>query len=196
MAVKRVEWQCPACSRRYAIPADLPRPTLCPKCQAAQNEKVEQAEQVETSPPVIATADDEQSEIAASETEPVFPPPPIPSSSTESPQLSPPPIEPAGIPDSQSPAPAASRYRRKYPALRTLVFVYRALAALTFVGAFFIFVYAIISVFGAEGQPERWAAVMLGLGAIGGGTLFGVTLLAFGELIRLLLDIEQNTRLR
>ena len=33
MAIERIEWQCPQCERRYAIPANLPRPTSCPKCQ-------------------------------------------------------------------------------------------------------------------------------------------------------------------
>jgi hypothetical protein len=33
MAIERIEWQCPQCERRYAIPADLPIPSLCPKCQ-------------------------------------------------------------------------------------------------------------------------------------------------------------------
>src|SRR5688572_12908053 len=33
MAVERVEWQCPGCQRKFAIPSNLPRPKLCPHCQ-------------------------------------------------------------------------------------------------------------------------------------------------------------------
>ncbi len=33
MAVERVEWECPGCRRKFAVPDDKPRPKLCPQCQ-------------------------------------------------------------------------------------------------------------------------------------------------------------------
>ena len=54
MAIERIEWQCPQCERRYAIPADLPRPSLCPKCQPDETQPTATA--VATSAGVIDLA--------------------------------------------------------------------------------------------------------------------------------------------
>ena len=35
MAVSRVEWECPGCRRKFAVPANQPRPELCPQCRTS-----------------------------------------------------------------------------------------------------------------------------------------------------------------
>src|SRR5580692_9945185 len=36
MPVERIQWTCPVCKRRYAIPATAPTPSRCPQCRQAE----------------------------------------------------------------------------------------------------------------------------------------------------------------
>ncbi|MBT6155570.1 MAG: hypothetical protein HOL01_03000 [Planctomycetaceae bacterium] len=168
MAIERIEWQCPQCERRYAIPANLPRPTLCPKCQSDDEQPAAPAV---TQQPVVTLPDD--SGLA----------PPLRAD-----------VEFETLSGKQ--ASGADHYRRKYSALRVISLFYRCLAAVIILAAVVAFVAGVAAVFQADDQSERWAAVGIGLGSLVGGAFWSVTVLAFAELIKLMLDIEQNTRQR
>jgi hypothetical protein len=164
MPVERVEWQCPNCKKRYAIPANLPRPSLCPKCQPTQ-----------------------EPENVAPDAEPPVPPQPAP---TEPPAQQPPEVSPPASPPDFAPA----RYRRKYPALRVISLFYRISAGFIVLATVVAFVASIVGIFRAENQDARWNLVYFGLGSLVGGAFWSVSVLAFAELIQVALDIEQNTR--
>ncbi len=182
MAVERVQWQCPQCDRRYAIPSHLPKPELCPKCQV-DDERYD----------AIASAEDPSKKRRPPDSTTINTPnvtfPPAPA---EPPDLRPAAVETAADDRTW----LTARYRRKYPALQTISFIYKCFAVFVFLASIAGFVYAIVSMVGAEGQSQRWNAAMLGMGALAGGVFGGVTLLASSELIRVLLDIERNTRRR
>ena len=117
----------------------------------------------------------------------MFPPAP-----EEPPDLQPTVVESAADQRTRS----TTRYLRKYPALQTISFIYKCFAAVMVLAAIALFGYAVVSMVGAEEQSQRWNAAMIGMGALAGGLFGAVTLLASSELIRLLLDIERNTRQR
>ena len=169
MAVERIEWRCPECGKRYAIPANLPRPALCPKCQPTE-------EPEPTIEPEDVAASFVPNENAASVTAPPRRQPV---------EFDPPPAQPDF---------KASRFRRKYPALRVISLFYRCLAGVVVLATIVVFVASIAGLFRAENQLERWRFVYMGLGSLVGGAFWSVTLLAFAELIQVALDIEQNTR--
>ena len=165
MAIERIEWQCPQCERRYAVPANLPRPTVCPKCQPDDAQPAATEQSVTTLPggsgPTAPLRDAVEFET-------------------------PPGKQTSG----------ADRYRRKYPALRVISLFYRCMAAVIVLATVVAFVSGVVAVFQAEDQSARWVAVGIGLGSLVGGALWSVTVLAFAELIKLMIDIEQNTRQR
>ena len=70
------------------------------------------------------------------------------------------------------------------------------MAAVIVLATVVAFVSGVVAVFQAEDQSARWVAVGIGLGSLVGGALWSVTVLAFAELIKLMIDIEQNTRQR
>ena len=64
MTIQRIQWTCPICKRRYAIPATAPTPSRCPQCRQAE----EEAAAGEPDVPVLAEAgsdEDEKFETAA-----------------------------------------------------------------------------------------------------------------------------------
>jgi hypothetical protein len=175
MAVERIEWTCPGCERRYAIPSNAPKPALCPSCQSSQK-----------------SAD-------------VAPNPAAPSSQGSAPAL--PPArnkEPEPIVEvspfdrlaelDTGPRRSVSRGTKRYPALRAIAFWYRILAGLAGLGAIIGLIYALLSAVSDSTAAERTTHIILGLASFGSGVVGGVTLLAFGELIQVVIDIEENTR--
>src|SRR5579862_5633394 len=60
MPVERIQWTCPVCKRRYAIPATAPTPARCPQCRQAE----EQAAARVVHAPVLAEAIVEPTERA------------------------------------------------------------------------------------------------------------------------------------
>lgn len=58
MAVQRIEWQCPGCQRKFAIPDQQPRPKLCPQCQQARTAQQPVAPSSSVSPGVEGFAED------------------------------------------------------------------------------------------------------------------------------------------
>jgi len=182
MALKRVEWTCPGCGKRYAIPAHVPEPKLCPTCRSRPPAPVEAADAPFLDPPpmmpvVIDTSP--RIEIEPPDIE-------IPQFETE-----PPPIVPMPI---RSPLPARAVIRKRYPALRVVIVCYKFLAALVAIGALAGVVAAIVAVATTEASPERTINILAGLGSFAAGLIGAVTLFAFGELIQVQLDIEENTR--
>lgn len=76
MAVQRIEWQCPGCQRKFAIPDQSPRPQLCPQCQKARPTR--------TAPLITDEIDEEEDAFAAVPRTPL-PEPPTPSGSPRRP---------------------------------------------------------------------------------------------------------------
>ncbi len=179
MPVKRVEWECPGCKRRFAIPAEVPTPQLCPQCQAAPPSPT-------PSPTLPAT--------------PQVPPSGIDEIDVEEENVTLPQLDVGDVPSFQL-GPQRTRaihpgepVRRKYPTLRMIASLYKLLAALLAVGALAGLFRALMTAFNAEDFAGRTASIMVGLYVFGGGIFAAVGLLAAAELIHVLLDIEENTR--
>jgi len=168
MAVQRIQWTCPGCNRRYAIPADAPNPRLCPSCQSAAGTGA-------ANPAAVAPT----ATLGAGPSAAGF----------ELPQVEQPALPQFGDVDAPD-----VRYRRKYPALRALSFWYKLLACLVGVGSIIGLFSAMLAGVNAEATAERTVQIVTGLIVFGGGVVGTVTLLAFGELIRVVIDIEENTR--
>ena len=169
MAVPRIEWQCPRCERRFAIRADIETPEACPQCR--------EASAVGVSAQVAQGAPDSGESKAPS---------PFPEFLlNEPPQPAAPPPQ---IQQALSPA------VRKYQALKFLAIVYKVIAVLIAVGGLVTLVIAFIAAVTVEDTSDRYTSILLQLGGFIGSVFFAVTLYAFGELIRLLIDIEANTR--
>ncbi len=84
--------------------------------------------------------------------------------------------------------------RRKYPALRLISVSYRIMAALVAVGGLLALFWALQSAVADPPSAERTAGILFNLGVFAGSVVAAVSLAAFGELIQVLLDIEENTR--
>lgn len=171
MAVERIEWQCPSCQRKFAIPSNQPRPKLCPHCQ-----------QTATSIPTRRPSN-------PSSPAPTFP----------SPQAIEPSFDPGEelfdtLEDIGDPALDTSRPtgRRRYEILRTisswfkvLAIVVAALHALAFIGFGILIIQS-----PPDLRVELFVAAVLAM-------VYGVTLVlllyAFAVLLLVAMDIEHNT---
>ncbi len=171
MAVKRIQWVCPNCRRRYAIPEDAPTPKLCPDCQ--------------TAPPPTA-AEDPRAAVPEPGPESVTPPSPLGPEQFQ--------FEEPGSSAVQFADRSRSSGRKRYPALRAISFWYKILSGLAAVGAVFGLFYAVMAAVSTEATAERTNQIVGGLIALAGGLVSAVTLLACAELIRVVIDIEENTR--
>ena len=58
MTIERIQWTCPICKRRYAIPATAPTPSRCPQCRQAEEEAASSARSV----PLLAQAESDEDE--------------------------------------------------------------------------------------------------------------------------------------
>lgn len=211
MAVKRIQWVCPRCRRRYAIPETAPTPELCPSCQA---EGVSTSAPPSREAPPKPTSPSRKASAVSIETDNPFisepPPSPRPPQTTPPPQPPPsaapePPLpieplqfeEPAGPPQAYTlEEPQPTYTRKKYPALQAVSLAYRGLAYLASVGCFLGLLMAVVRAVTDDPSPARTVGIIQGLVIFAGGALSTLTFLAFSELIRLAIDIEENTRRR
>lgn len=180
MTVQRVEWTCPGCRKRFAIPAQMAEPEFCPACRSSKAAVV-------AAPPPVPKVREEQLTVDAAE------------EATE-----------ATLPDFDlfdaehghkrhvhRPRAKASRQRStSYPALRILVICFRVLAGLVAVSALWGFYDLIRGVTSAKESSLRGVLIDAGLHWFALKLIGIVVLIAIGELILLLLDIESNTRQR
>ncbi len=188
-------------------PAALP-PFLVPPSVAAAEPSLPaflagQAQAEPPPPPLSVEADDDDSEMeftpfVGERDEPVPPAPGMPliptvsfdqlAAATATPAVPPLPdfIDDAG--------PAARLLGRRFPALRVIALIYKGFAALALVAALWMIGAGVMVVFTMEASPERSVAIIVDLAAFGGCLVGAVCLFAAGELIELLLAIEDHTR--
>jgi hypothetical protein len=184
MTMQRVQWTCPICHRRYAIPASAPTPARCPQCEKArarapatpepalpsQGFHPREEEDQEEDDPVA----DELSALAAIQLE-------------------------VAEEAARGPVAASPVIRRAYPSLRMLdliSLVYAVLAGLSIVAAFGGLMFGLRAAFVMELTPLRTIAIFQAIGAFCGGLLMAFMFFSFREVIRLLVEIEENTRPR
>ncbi len=171
MSVERIEWQCPGCHRKFAIPSNQPRPKLCPHCQQT-------AQAVPRQPaPSPAVAAHVSPAIAEPEVE-----------FAEVPVATPP---LGGGASSPSPRPVK---RRRYQELRTLSVVLKIMAGL--IG--FLMIGMLVEngrlVMETEEGDLRRYLVYQCLGTLIGGSTAVLLVYAFAVLLVVAADIEHNTR--
>lgn len=179
MTIERIQWTCPICKRRYAIPATAPTPARCPQCRQAE----QQAAAREGNAPSFAVADEESgdklesaalSALAAIQLE-------VAEEAARGPIVA---------------APVLRHGERALNMLPTLVLVYTVLAGLAAVGAFAGLLFGLHAAFAQPATQARGIVIFEAIAAFGGGLIAALTFFTFRELIRILLDIEENTRLQ
>jgi hypothetical protein len=178
MTIQRIQWTCPICKRRYAIPATAPTPSRCPQCRQEEEEPNSFADSV----PVLAQADDESgdkfessaiSALAAIQLE-------VAEEAARGPTVA---------------APALRRGEGASKTLPVLAQVYTVLAGLAVVGAFVGLLYGLHAAFAMPATHERAIRIFESIGGFVGGLVGAITFFTLRELIRTLLVIEENTRL-
>jgi hypothetical protein len=177
MTIQRIQWTCPICKRRYAIPATAPTPSRCPQCRQAE----EEAAASEPGVPVLAEADSDEDEkfetaalsaLAAIQLE-------VAEEAARGPTVT---------------APVMRRNERMSGILPVIAIIYTVLAGLAVVGAFAGLLFGLHAAFAMPATQLRTVVIFQAIGAFGGGLISALTFFTFRELIHILLDIEENTR--
>lgn len=179
MTIQRIQWTCPICKRRYAIPATAPTPSRCPQCRQAEEEAASRAgsaasltEIEEDSPDTFESS--ALSALAAIQLE-------VAEEATRGPIVT---------------APVHRQAEAASNTLRTIALVYTALAGLAVVVAFAGLLYGLHAAFSLPATHERAVLIFEAIAAFGGGLVAALTFFTFREVIRILLDLEENTRPR
>ncbi len=164
MAVQRVEWECPGCHRKFAVPDNKPRPKLCPQCQKSAS-----APRV---PPPAPSVPAEEPELEFADYR----------ATTDSP-----------LPIS-APAPSRPVKRRRYEELRTLSLVLKIFSGLIGLMTVVMLVEMGQIVMKTEAGPLRRYVVYNCFGILVGGATLALLVYAFAVLLVVALDVEYNTR--
>jgi hypothetical protein len=179
MTIQRIQWTCPICKRRYAIPATAPTPARCPQCRQAEEAAASGAPSV----PVLAEVDPDEDEkfetaalsaLAAIQLE-------VAEEAARGPTVA---------------APVLRRAERVSGILPNIAIVYTVLAGLAVVGAFAGLLFGLHAAFAMPANQTRAVAIFEAIGAFGSGLIGALTFFTLRELIHVLLDIEENTRPR
>lgn len=169
MAVQRVEWACPRCDRKYAIPAGQPQPKLCPKCQESPQDTIVQPQQ----PPMVQPPVLQRQRPTA----------PAPSSPEAVPQFQP------------APRTSASTIRRKrYQDLRKVVTALKVLSAIVALGTLIWTGYWLNLLFDSDIAEVRKGIANIVLHTLVGGAAMSLCLYAFGGALQILIDLEEHAR--
>ena len=185
MAVKRVEWSCPQCGRKFGIPASARTPSICPTCKKqADSPPREAARGIAGSPATEQDAGIDFPVLPVSNPEPVV----NDDSTLEEPFV--PRIEPEPVPRT----PTGRRKRHKYPALRFVRIAYKVFAALAAVAALLALFATLLAVVASSDAVMGTISIAVGIEAFIACAFAAVSLLALGEMIQVALDIESNTR--
>jgi hypothetical protein len=181
--VQRVQWTCPICKRRYAIPATAPTPSRCPQCRQDEVELPANA--------VVSDAvdrDAETEDVSADEM----------AENTGIAALAAIQLEVAEE-AARGPTKAAPIIRytdRSQKTLRTLILVFAVLTGLAVVAAVFGLLNGLRVAYAMEATPARTEMIFKAIGALCGGIIAAIVFFTIREVIRILLDIEENTRPR
>jgi hypothetical protein len=196
MTVDRIQWTCPVCKRRFAIPATAPTPTRCPQCRQAEEAAAARApvlveavvETIER-PSVERTSIERPNIERPSEVERRSPP----ISALAAIQLEVAEEASRGMP---MVAPVARHASTSFKVLEAIATIYTVLAGLAVVGAFAGLIFGLRAAFVMEANQARTFAIFYALGEFGAGLIAALAFYAFREVIHLLLTIEENTRAR
>jgi hypothetical protein len=185
MTMQRIQWTCPICKRRFAIPATAPTPSRCPQCRQEEEESAaraggavslaltgEDAADRTGSEDTIGTS--ALSALAAIQLE-------VAEEAARGPSMS---------------APIVRHAEAASNTLATIAMVYTVLAGLAVVLAFAGLLYGLYAAFAMPATRERADLILKAIAAFGGGLVVALTFFTFREVIRILLDIEENTRVR
>jgi len=184
MAMQRIQWTCPICKRRYAIPATAPTPSRCPQCRQEE----EAASRTGGAISLVVTEEDASDGIGTEDR--------IGSSALSA--LAAIQLEVAEE-AARGPSAATPVIRHAEAAsntLGTIALVYTVLAGLAVVVAFAGLLYGLHAAFALQATHERTVLIFGAIAAFGGGLVAALTFFTFREVIRILLDIEENTRVR
>jgi hypothetical protein len=170
MMIERIQWTCPVCHRRYAIPASAPKPSQCPQCRQDEVDReaetsVARARAFEEEAP----AEDPLSALAAIQMEVV-------DEVTRGPAM---------------PGPVI---RRAHPTLEPISAAYAVLAGLAVLGSFAALLFGLRTAFVMDATPARTTMILEAIAAFGGGLIAALSFFTFRELIRVILNIEESTR--
>jgi hypothetical protein len=179
MTIQRIQWTCPICKRRYAIPATAPTPSRCPQCRQAEGAAASHLDVVPALPEAAEEANDEfensaLSALAAIQLE-------VAEEAARGPTVA---------------APVLRYAEGASNTLRTIALVYTVLAGLAVVVAFAGLLYGLHAAFALPATHDRTVLIFVSIGAFGGGLIAALTFFTFHEAIRVLLDIEENTKPR
>ena len=161
MTIERIQWTCPICKRRYAIPATAPTPSRCPQCRQAEEEAASSARSV----PLLAQAESDEDEkfetaalsaLAAIQLE-------VAEEAARGPTVA---------------APVLRRGERISGILPVIAIVYTVLAGLAVVGAFVGLLFGLHAAFALPATPARTVVIFEAIGAFVGG-LVGADILYF-----------------
>jgi len=194
MPIERIQWTCPVCKRRYAIPATAPTPARCPQCRQAE----EQAAARAVHAPVLAEAFAEPVEHA-NESD-------LPTAQLSTGSLSSGPLSALAAIQlevaeeaTRGPIAVAPVMRHAAPAfkrLEAIATIYTVLAGLAVVAGFGGLLFGLRAAFVMEATPMRTVAIFSALAQFAAGLIAALGFFAFREVIYLLLAIEDNTRPR
>jgi hypothetical protein len=191
MTMQRIQWTCPICKRRYAIPATAPTPLRCPQCRQEEQEEQgdeESAARAGGAVSLAMTGKDAADRTGSEDS--------IGSSALSA--LAAIQLEVAEE-AARGPTVAAPVLRHAEAAsntLATIALVYTVLAGLAVVVAFAGLLYGLHAAFVMQATHERTVLIFQAIAAFGGGLVAALTFFTFREVIRILLDIEENIRVR
>jgi hypothetical protein len=185
MTIQRIQWTCPVCKRRYAIPATAPTPSRCPTCRQAETaQAAEEAASDGPSFPVMATAvadvDDEEHKLETAAL-----------SALAAIQLE---VAEEAARGPTAAAPVMRRNESTSGVLPILAIVFTVLSGLAVVGAFVGLLVGLHAAFSSPANAARTVTIFEAIGVFGGGLVSALMFFTFRELIHILLDIEENTR--
>lgn len=186
MTIQRIQWTCPICKRRYAIPATAPTPSRCPQCRQqaeAQSEAVEEDVRSGPSFGVRAQPDSDSDEEEKFETAAL--------SALAAIQLE---VAEEAARGPTVAAPVMRQTSRLSGTLPVIAIIYTVLAGLAVVGAVAGLVFGLHAAFASPATPARTVTIFSAIGTFVGGLVSALTFFTFRELIHILLDIEENTR--
>lgn len=179
MTIQRIQWTCPVCKRRYAIPATAPTPARCPQCRQAEEEAASRAGGAAS---FVQTEEDSADKFESSAL-----------SALAAIQLE---VAEEAARGPSVAAPILRHVETTSNTLRTITLVYAVLAGLAVVVAFAGLLYGLHAAFALPATHERTVLIFEAIAAFGGGLVAALTFFTFREAIHILLDIEENTRPR
>jgi len=187
MAIERIQWTCPICKRRYAIPATAPTPSRCPQCRQQEEQSSDAGGLASLAAAALDDDDDsanadEESRSASSAL-----------SALAAIQLE---VEEEAARGPAISAPVVRHVEATATTLRTLSLVYTVLSGLAVVIAFGWLLYGLHAAFALPATHERAILIFQAIAVFGAGLIAALTFFTFREVIRILLDIEENIRAR